>query len=255
MVKFVLPGLQSTVATMLGLLAANCVAEPAYENYRAVYRVYAPGSSREIGSYQVRLNWVPEKQLYRLAGEINFDYRAFLSRIKYDYADVVWFDSRDDVAFEAQEVNNGRKRLINGQRDPLNGGLLVKIEDGSSADRTSRFAAADYDFTTFALRFPKACGPASVGEKLDKRMLDPIGERIDRVSSEYVSYGSARLPNLASSTSPLCLVQTHSTRDALNRRSWISPDGYLVYEESPAYTLALDSSRSVLPPQRRKGTP
>jgi hypothetical protein len=255
MIRFLQLGLHSVVATMVGLLAVNCVAEPAYKNYRAVYRIYTPGSDRQIGSYQVKLNWVPEKQMYRLAGEINLEYQDFLSRSRYDYTDEVWFDSHADIAFEAQDVSNGRKTLIDGQRDPVSGGLVVKIKDGSTVDHTSRFAADQYDFTTFALRFPEACGPASVGKKLDKRMLDPVSERIDRVSSEYVSYGSALLPNLKSMTSPLCLVQTRSSRKALNRRSWLSSDGYLVYEESPAYTLALDSSRSVLPPQVRKGTP
>jgi hypothetical protein len=252
MVKFVRLALQAVVAAMSVLLAVNCMAEPAYANYRAVYRVYTPGSDTQIGSYKVKLNWVPEKQMYQLVGEINLDYRAFLSRNRYDYTDEVWFDSHADVAFHAQDVSNGRKTVINGQRDPISGDLLVKTRDGSSADRISTFAAAQYDFTTFALRFPQACGPTSVGKKLDERMLDPVSDRIDRVSSEYVSYGSALLPNLNGMTSPLCVVQTRSSRNALNRRSWLSPDGYLVYEESRAYTLALDSRRSVLPPQPRK---
>lgn len=218
-------------------------------DYQAFYQLLAADSETELGSYHVALEYQPETRQYRLSAEIQFSYPLLFSTERYRYRDEVLYRRGGEQTFTIEEQRNDRLRRLTGRPDLQRDGLLIETTVNGKRQAAQFIARSGYDYSLFALRFPKPCGRERVGQRISSRLLNPGSGEIAAVVSEYVSFGSAQPPTFTAPVDNVCLIVTKSDSPEMNKRSWVTRHGYLLFEESSSYRLRLIGDRSTLPSQ------
>lgn len=231
---------------------------PETQNYEAAYQIIAPLGESVVGHYRVVVKretatFQQTDPGYLQQAEIEFSYPTMFGKYHYLYRDEVIYGPMGEVSFTIHEQENGKQRTRIGRPLGASGGMIIESTgDGDSETPSMQsFPANLYDLTLFSLRFPKPCSAERVGQVIHSRMLNANTGQIAQMDSEYVSFGKAQPPTFSAPVANICLIVTKSDRREMNKRSWVTQDGYLLFEDSPAYRLKLSPFESALPPQHQ----
>lgn len=222
---------------------------PPLKDYLAVYQILPLRSDKPIGEYRVTQRWLPESHSYLQQVRIEFSWQVLLASHTYTYRDEVHYSTDNGLTYRIDENNDGKIRQISGAMPSLNKALTISTKTVAGTQHLV-IDSSSFDYTLFALRFPKPCLPEMIGTQSTARMLVPASGKIGISQSHYVSITDLTLPNASSPTSDLCLIETQSEHKEMARRSWVNKDGYLVYDIAENYRLRLLPEASRLPSQR-----
>ncbi len=223
-------------------------------DYSANYRLIAKNNGKEIGFYRVSLKRLTKPHLYQQQGEIYFTYPGLLKNVVYHYKDIVLFDKQLGVISLAIDIQDKTNIKINGFRSKEGNQLILRKFSPDEDNKLLEEKIVDrdeYDLTLFAFRFPKPCdNTAAAHPPYKARILDVVNWRITSFASTFIPSDKRAnyIPSVSWPTiSNACLFLVKSHDNKGDRISWISPEGYLIYETTSLYNMILDEGNSTLP--------
>lgn len=251
------PILWQIVLALLLTTSSLLAGAASYKEYSASYKLISTFNNKEIGYYRVSLNHsnssenVADPETYTLQGEIYFEYPTLFSKNVYHYKDRVLYDSRGVVSLSI-DIQDKTPVTIKGERSADGSILSLRkyVLGQNKVIAQTQFNHADYDYTLFALRFPQPCNSPAANHQVKARLLNVVEWKIDRSSSSPITAENSAeyIPTQpVAGIDQACLYLIKSTNKKMNKFSWLTPDGYLLYEKTPDYILILDEDKSVLP--------
>jgi len=209
----------------LALAASAVSADAPVYDFSAHYDIIAPSTGEKIGTYTHTVKG-PDDGVYELNGRIEFAVKALgVFQRRYSSIDSVRYDQDGIVRYEIEEIDNGKRTVISGQRSEDGTHLVV---EGAQATPISIPRSA-YDLSQYAFRFPLPCAQQSAREI---RILAPRTGKIETVRGEPSPVEA--LPDDAG-----CILLTRNTEGRTLKVSSFSADGILATETSPDYQLKL----------------
>lgn len=215
-------------------------------DYQAVYHILPLQGETPIGEYRVAQHWDAQHRHYVQRASIAFSWRVLLSTHHYRYQDEVRYGVNHSLSYSLYEDNDGEIRTVKGELPEQAMALTLSIDE-RRGEKHKTIEKTQFDRTLFALRFPTPCHSKLTGRQHQVRLLAPISGDISTVLSRYVGITMLRLPGISEPLNDLCLIATTGSSKAMNRRSWVNRDGYLVYEIAANYRLLLVPQASHLP--------
>lgn len=221
-------------------------------DYSASYKLIARQNNKEIGYYRVSITKLENTHQYQQKGEIFFTYPQWFKNIVYHYKDTVIFDEQQGVISLDIDIQDKTNLKISGQRS-LDGNQLIlrKFSPENNKLLEEKIVKRnEYDLTLFAFRIPSPCDNKAIHSQYRAKILDVVNWRIDLFTSTHipVEERAAYTPTISWPTmANACLFFVKTSAKTGDRMSWISPEGYLIYETTPLYNMILDEENSVLP--------
>ncbi|MFN7570794.1 MAG: hypothetical protein ACK5TK_04940 [Betaproteobacteria bacterium] len=232
--QVVLCALLASIATEPAAGEQFTVAGPLDHGYE--YDIVVAG--RRVGSYVVALQTARDgaEPTYTLRGRFVIGAGGvFGKRPIYEAVDTVSYDRAGLRTYRIDEDDNGVKTTVSGERSADGRRIAVTIGAAAAATRKEIDTAA-FDLTLFGLRFARPCGAAQVGNRSSLRLLVPRSGTPVTVHSTVREFGPRQL---GAQTLAVCTIVTTGADGKPIKESWVRPDGVMVYESSPEYTLTL----------------
>lgn len=234
------------------LLSISSFTTYAVVDYSASYKLIAKKSNKEIGYYRVSITKLANTHQYQQKGEIFFTYPQWFKNSVYHYQDTVLFDEQRGVISLDIDIQDKTNLKIKGQRSQDGKQLILKK---FSPERNELLEEKivnrnEYDLTLFAFRLPSPCNNTAFHPQYRAKILDVVNWRIDLFTSTHISVEerAAYTPEISWPTmANACLFSVKTSAKSGDRMSWISPEGYLIYETTPLYNMILDEESSSLP--------
>jgi hypothetical protein len=195
-------------------------------------------AGQRVGSYVVALQTARDgaEPTYTLRGRFVIGAGGlFDKRPIYEAVDTVSYDRAGLRSYRIDEADQGVKTTVTGERS-ADGRRIALTTTGSGAATRTEVDTAAFDLTLFGLRFPRPCGPAQVGSRSSLRLLVPRTGTLVTVHSTVREFGPRQL---GAQTLAVCAIVTTGADGKPIKESWVRPDGLMVYESSPEYTLTL----------------
>jgi len=212
-----------TLATGITAPLQAVSAPPAYD-FSADYDIISPSTGKKIGTYTNAVKGPDDSGVYTLNGQIEFTLKTLgVFQRRYSSIDSVLYDQDGIVRYEIEEIDNGKRTVITGQRSEDGAHLVV---EGAQATPMSIPRSA-YELSQYAFRFPLPCSRQTAR---DIRILAPRTGNIETVRGEPSPVEA--LPDDSG-----CILLTRNTKGRTIKVSSFSSDGILASETTPDYQL------------------